>query len=139
MKEDKIIYVGIVLIALVMGYGIYSSETTYETILTESVNIYSLSLNSGVDSNFVLGTGSSRTTLNYYFFKDWEEGKRLDCADASVTKIIETDEEIPTLKRYEIHATKTFYFFTASNYYPSHYIELFVPVNTTQTSFSAEV
>ena len=116
-----------------------TGEVTCETKLVETAGIYSLSLNDNTEMNFVLGTGSSRLHYNYYFFKDWDEGKRLDSVDASVTKIIETNEYAPTLKRYETVRFKKFYSSTIELSDLELYNELIVPLNTTQTSFATEV
>lgn len=138
-KRDKVLTV-IGLIALfVVIYGAVTGETTHETSLVETAGIYSLSLNDNTEMDFVLGTGSSRLYYNYYFFKDWDEGKRLDFVDASVTKIIETDEHAPTLKRYKTVKSKSYYFLKIEFTNVEHYNELIVPLNTTQTSFTTEV
>ena len=138
-RRDKVLAALGVLIMISIFYGVVTSETTYETKLIETAGIYSLSLNDNTEMNFVLGTGSSRLHYNYYFFKNWDEGKRLDFVDASVTKIIETDEHIPTLKRYETVEFKSFYLLLIESSDIKCYNELIVPTNTTQTSFTAEV
>ena len=137
-RRDKVLAALGVLIMISIFYGVVTSETTYETKLIETAGIYSLSLNDNTEMNFVLGTGSSRLHYNYYFFKNWDEGKRLDFVDASVTKIIETDEHIPTLKRYETVEFKSFYLLLIESSDIKCYNELIVPLNTTQTSFTAE-
>ena len=138
-KIDKILTAIGLIILFIVVYGVITSETTYETRLVETAGIYSLSLNDNTEMNFVLGTGSSRLHYNYYFFKDWDEGKRLDFVDASVTKIIETDEHAPTLKRYETVRFKSYYLLSIEHSDVKYYNELIVPLNTTQASFTTEM
>jgi len=84
----------------------------------------------------VCGVGGSY--YNYYFFKDWDEGKVLDYVDVSITKVIESDEEPPNIKRYQTIYYREFYLFRFTNKV-LNYNELTVPLNTIQKSFKAEV
>ena len=136
---DKVlIAIGLIVLCIFI-HGVITSTSFSETTLIETSNIYSLSLNDATEFSFILGTGSSDLCFNYYFFKDWDGGKKLDFVDALVTKIIETDEQHPSIKRYETVRYFTFYSMNLSwNGEGTCYNELTVPVNTTQTSFTAE-
>ena len=138
--EKGNIVLAICLVAVsIIAYGVITSETTYETRLVETVEIHSLSLDDNTEINFVLGTGSSRLHLDYYFFKSWGDGKRLSSVNALDTKIIETNEQVPTLRRYEIIKLCSFFSFLIEFTPIGYYNEMIVPMNTTQTSFTAEV
>lgn len=138
-RRDKVLAALVVFIIISIFYGVVTGVSFSETTLIESSNIYSLSLNDNTEFSFILGTGSSDLCFNYYFFKDWDGGKKLDFVDALVTKIIETDEQHPSIKRYETIRYFTFYSMNLSwDGEGTCYNELTVPVNTTQTSFTAE-
>lgn len=100
-KRDKILIAIVLVVILIFVYGVITGVAFSETTLIESSNIYSLSLNDNTEFSFILGTGSSDLCFHYYFFKDWDGGKKLDFVDATITKIIETDEQHPSIKRYE--------------------------------------
>ncbi|MCK4665549.1 hypothetical protein KAU33_02300 [Candidatus Dependentiae bacterium] len=134
-KGDVFIVVIIGIVLTWAGYGMIMSEDHCEMTLIEMVDIYSVSLHS--DSRFILGTGESY--FNYYYFKDWENGKKLDCVPTLDTKVIETDDETPKLKRYQIKEYRTFYSEEVEFSRITYYNELIVPTNTTQTTFRAEV
>lgn len=138
-RRDKVLAVLGVFIMISILYGAITGETTCETSLVETTEIYSLSLNDKTEMDFLLGTGRSNSHYEYYFFKDWDNGKRLDFVDASVTKIIETDDHTPTLKRYETVKSNGFYSLSIECSNVERYNELIVPTNTTQTTFTAEV
>ena len=128
----------LVIIGFVLSWALYgaiTSEDSCEMILTENAKIYSVSLHS--DSKFVLGSGGSY--FNYYYFKDWGNGKRLDHVPVSDTKIIETDDETPKVKRYRIEHCSSFYSHKQWYCDVTYYNELIVPTNTTQVTFHAEV
>lgn len=134
-KGDVLIVVIVCFILTWAAYGMITSESGCEMTLIETVDIYSVSLHS--DSEFVLGSGGSY--FNYYFFKDWGNGKKLDYVLASDTKIIETDDETPKLKRYKIEDCNSFYSQKEMVCSIEYYNELIVPTNTTQTTFRAEI
>lgn len=139
-REDKVLVVLGMIIIIFIVHGVFTGVSFNETTLVESVDIYSLSLNDNTEFSFILGTGSSGFCFRYYFFKDWDNGKVLDFVDASVTKVIETDEQHPSLKRYE--TTRYFSFYSKNFSWDDtgvYYNELIVPTNTTQTTFTAEV
>ena len=138
-RIDKVFFILCLLVAGIFAYGVITGVSFSETTLIESVDIYSLSLNDNAEFSFILGTGSSDFCFRYYFFKDWDDGKVLDFVDASVTKVVETDEQHPSLKRYENIRYFAFYSKNLSwNGKGVCYNELTVPMNTTQTSFTAE-
>ena len=134
-KGDVIVVVIVSILITIMAYGSITGENIYEMTLVESVNIYSTSLHS--DFEFTLWSGESH--FNYYYFTDWGNGKKLDCVPVSNTKIIETDDEIPNLKRYKIKECRTFYSKDIKSCFVTYYNELTVPTNTTQVTFRAEV
>lgn len=134
-KGDVLIVVIVCFILTCIAYGMITSEDHCEMTLIEMVDIYSVSLHS--DSRFILGTGESY--FNYYYFKDWGNGKKLDCVPTLDTKVIETDDETPKLKRYQIKEYRTFYSEEVEFSRITYYNELIVPTNTTQTTFRAEV
>lgn len=138
-KGDKIFWIVIFIGVIAIVYGGITSEVTYETSLIEESEIYSLSLYNDFDIRFVLGSGYGGSYFNYYFYKDWGRGKRLDSVKADVTKIIETDEETPKVRKYETIMYRSFYMTKSPQCYVTYYNELIVPTNTTQRTFLAEV
>lgn len=138
-KTDVIVLTIVWSIIAFVAYGIVTSEPVYETTIIESVNIYSVSLHG--DSKFTLGSfmsGSGESYFNYYYFKDYGNGKILDSVPTSNTVIIETDDEVPTLERYKTLFYHTFYS-GKSSFKVVYYNKLTVPTNTTQLTFHAEI
>ena len=84
----------------VLAAGIFSLPTLAmktEIIQEEPVLIYSIKDNAGVSGNFVLGSGSVKSELLYYFVIETEYGKKIDSVKANNSYIVESDEIYPRI------------------------------------------
>lgn len=93
---------------------------SYNNFVTE---IVSLKMNSEIQGNFVLGSGTLKDVNYYYFYKETSQGYRLDKVRSEDTVIDEDDSITPSL--YHIKESGSY----------SPYFKLYVPVGTIVKEF----
>ena len=91
---------------LIVGCYIFHKEKTAGCEIKEDVTpIYSLNLNNEMQGSFILGIGGFGTETYYYFYKQDENGVLLDKENAEYLRIIEDDDNIPSLREYSCSCT----------------------------------
>ena len=99
-KSEKIVFVSsssisiFLFIFLLSFYSVYLVNKTYENKIYD---ILSLSINSEVDGNFILGSGHIEEKQYYYFYYKTEYGAVLEKENIEYTYIIETNDIEPSL------------------------------------------
>jgi len=94
--------------------------------------IYSLSLSSNIEGNFILGSGFVNEVVYYYYYRQEEDGKVLDSIRADYVIIIENDSEMPSLREHYCPN------YPCDNSKHPYYDRLYVPTNTIKTNFDLD-
>ncbi|NNG67553.1 hypothetical protein [Caldanaerobacter subterraneus] len=133
------LFLGIIVMGMDDAY-VYRTEVAFEE------PIYSLETYPTAHGDFILGIGSVDSEAQYYFYVKNKEGEyELKSIYSGLCSIVETDEQIPHVKKIIKTAEfKSFYYkllggINIRGFAPVEHYILYVPSNTIKKVYSANI
>lgn len=122
---EGFIFLIILIIVIVIAVMEQGKSCQYEE---DIIKIYSLNMGKELEGSFFIGIGGLGETTYYYFYKEDGEGIILDKVNAEYTRLIETNNRVPSYVEYFCNCV-----FKQCD--GSKKRTLFIPIGTVKTNY----